>query len=405
MTRPRILLLTTYFHPVLGGVETNARRLAAFLHRQGFDVRVVTKRVLRDVPDEDVVEGVPVVRVPPAGERSPSGKWLMLPFAFAALVRLRRRYDLICCIDYRGIGLAAVAAGWILGRPVVVQAGTTGVLSCSNWNTALVRCGMSPRGRLAAWLKRPLRFLYASATAFICISRDIEREALACGIPPARIHYLPHSIDITEFRPPAPGERAQIRRDEGWPVQGPVCMFLGRLSLEKGILDLLEAWRLADRPDALLVVVGPDMPAHPWDAGPRARDFVRTHQLEGRVRFTGPREDTARVLRAADIFIQPSHFEAFGISVIEAMATGLPVLASRVGGMVDYLVDEENALLCAPERPAEFAWRIARLLDDGALRERLAHAARATVERSFDESVVFGRTAAIFVALAAEAGR
>ena len=405
MTRPRVLLLTTYFHPVLGGVETNARRLAAFLQRDGFDVLVVTKRVGRDVPVEDLVDGVPVLRVPPSGERSPAGKWLMLPFAFVALLRLRRRFDLICCIDYRGVGLAAAVAGWLLGRPVVVQAGTTGVLSCANWNPALIRCGLSPRSRVAAWLKRPLRALYASATAFLCISREIEREAIACGVPPDRVHYLPHSIDVAEFRPPAPGEREAIRAEEGWPPDRPICLFLGRLSLEKGILDLLEAWQRLDRPQALLVVVGPDMPGHPWDAGVRARDFVTSHATADRVRFTGPRQDTARLLRAGDLFVQPSHFEAFGISVLEALATGLPVVASRVGGMVDYLVHEENALFCPPEQPEGFAVQIRRLLDDPGLRDRLGRAGRLTVERSFNEAVMFGRTAAIFQALIAGAGR
>ncbi|MDE3153501.1 MAG: glycosyltransferase family 4 protein [Acidobacteriota bacterium] len=405
MSRPRILLLTTYYHPVLGGVETNARRLAAFLHRQGFDVLVVTKRVRPGAPHEEVIDGVPVVRVPPAGERSPGGKWRMLPFAFLALLRLRARYDLICCIDYRGIGLAALAAGRLLGRPVIVQAGTTGVLSCANWNPALVRCRIAPAGRLARWLKRPLSAAYRSATAFLCISREIEREALESGVPPARVHYMPHSIDVAEFRPPLPGERDRIRAEEGWPAGRPICLFLGRLSLEKGVLDLVQAWNLVDRPEATLVVVGPDMPGHAWDAGPRARDFVASHQLEDRVIFTGPRQDTARLLRAADIFVQPSHFEAFGISVIEAMATGLAVVASRVGGMRDYLSDEDNALFAPPEDPAGLAAPLRRLIDDAGLRGRLAAAARATVERSFDEAVVFGRTADLFVALAAGGGR
>ena len=403
MTRPRILLLTTYYYPVLGGVETNARRLAAFLQRNGFEVLVVTKRVRKDVPHEQIVDGVPVLRIPPSGERSPGGKWFMLPFAFLALLRLRKRYDLICCIDYRGIGLAALAAGRLLRRPVVAQAGTTGVLSCSNWNAALIRCGVTPRGRLAGWLKRPVRALYASATGFLCISREIEREALCAGVPPARVHYMPHSIDVTEFRPPLPGERDRIRAQDAWPADRVICLFLGRLSLEKGVLDLVEAWRLLNRPNALLVVVGPDMPGHSWDAGPRARDFVRAHGLDDRVVFTGPREDTARLLRGADIFVQPSHFEAFGISVIEAMASGLAVVASQVGGMLDYLVHEENALFAPPEHPEALAGCIGRLIDDPALRARLGRAGRATVERSFDEGVVFGQTAELFLTLSAGA--
>lgn len=400
--RPRVLLLTTYYHPVLGGVETNVRRLGAFLRRQGFDVRIVTKHALADSPVDELVDGISVHRVPPRGDRSPAGKWLMLPFAFAALWKRRREYDLICCIDYRGIGIAAIAAGHLLHRPVVVQAGTTGVLSCSNWNPSLARRGVSPDGWLSAFAKRPLRRIYASATAYLCISREIEQEALDCGVPRARVHYLPHSIDTSEFRPPSPEERTRVKQEEGWPTDRPVALFLGRLSLEKGILDLLDAWQRLHRSDAFLAIVGPDMPAHPWDAGPRARDFVRRHGLEPQVVFLGAREDVPRLLRGADLFVQPSHFEAFGISVIEAMATGLPVVASRVGGMVDYLVDDDNALFAPPEDPEGLARALARALDDGALRERLGRRARQTVEASFDEAVVFGRTADLLVRLASE---
>jgi glycosyltransferase involved in cell wall biosynthesis len=401
MSSPRVLLLTTYYHPVLGGVETNVRRLAAFLARAGFDVRIITKRVYADSPRDERIDDVPVHRLPPVGDRSPAGKWLMLPFAFAALLRRRREYDLICCVDYRGIGVAAIMAGRLLRRPVVVQAGTTGVLSCSNWDDADARRGLGPVGLVGRLARRPLRTIYGAASAYLCISREIEEEALTCGVPRARIHYLPHSIDTGEFHPPQDQERARIRSEEGWPADRLNVLFVGRLSREKGVLDLMEAWRLLDRPDAHLVIVGPDMPAHPWDAGPRVRELIAQHGLADRVRVLGPRADVARLLRGADLFVQPSHFEAFGISVIEAMATGLPIVATAVGGMLDYLVDRDNALLAPAQDPAALADRIGEALNGAALRQHLGTRARATVEALFDEAVVFGRTADLLRTLAA----
>src|SRR2546425_579546 len=94
------------------------------------------------------------------------------------------------------------------------------------------------------------------------------------------------------------GEPELLRTGLGWPADRPIVLFVGRLSIEKGVLDLLEAWRLVDRRGALLVLVGPDMPAHPWDAGRKARALVARHGLEDCVRFEGPAPETAHLFRA-----------------------------------------------------------------------------------------------------------
>jgi glycosyltransferase involved in cell wall biosynthesis len=405
MTRPRVLVLTTYYHPVLGGAETNAKQLACGLHRRGFPVQVVTKRVSPDLPVHDVVEGVPVTRLRPVGERKGAGKWRFLPFAFAELVARRATYDVICCVDYRGIGIAAIAAGGLLHRPVLVQAETIGVLSCSGWDLALAAKGVNPNSRVVALAKWPVRSIYARADHFLCIAREIESEAAAEGISRDRVHYMPHAVDMQRFRPATPEEKASIRKEEGWPLDRLICMSVGRLSIEKGTLDLIEAWRQLAASNAVLVAVGPDMPTHPWDAGPRARQMVAEAGLGDRVIFHGASADPSRLLRAADVFIQPSHFEAFGISVVEAMATGLAVVATDVGGMRDFLKDDENALLCPPKTPAAIAERLSRLLADPPARERLGRAARATAAREFDEQVLFDRYAAIVEQAAASSPR
>jgi len=364
-------------------------------------VEVLTKRVSRDLAPRDLIDGIEVRRLRPIGDRSGLGKWLLLPSAFVALLLRARRFDIVCCIDYRGIGLAAVAAGRLLRRPVVFQAGTTGVVSCSNWNLSLARWHVRPDGRLAAALTWPARRSYAAADRYVCISHEIEQEALSVGIPPARVHYLPHGVALERFRPPEPGEREWVRKDEGWPLDRLLCLFVGRLSTEKGILELLEAWRLVDHPGALLVVVGPEMPAHPWNAGPQARRFVADHGLEDRVVLHGPTADPSRLYRTADLFVQPSHFEAFGISVIEAMASGVPVVGSRVGGMLDFLVDGQNALLSEPRSAPDLARQLRRMLDDAALRRRLAEAGHATAVREFDEQKLFDKYAKLLVEVAA----
>jgi glycosyltransferase involved in cell wall biosynthesis len=385
--KPRVLVLTTYYHPVVGGVETHARQLVRHLHTSGFEVQVVTKRVSRDGPSEPEVDGVVVHRVGPRGERSAAGKWLALPAVLAEMIARRAQFDIIVCVDYRGIGVAAVVAGWVLGRPVIAQAETAGVLARTNRASA---SGLAPETVFERLLRSPVRAIYRRADHMVCIGRDLEREALEAGMPSGRVHYLPHGVDLERFRPAGPEERARIRTDLGWPADRRVALFVGRLSREKGVMDLVEAWASIGS-DALLAIVGPDMPAHPWDAGQPARAYVAAHGLGDRVRFEGPSPDPSPFYRAADLFVQPSHFEALGNTAIEAMASGLAVVSSGVGGLADFCVDGENALLHEPRSPGSLARVLSRALDDAGLRARLGQAGRQTAERHFELGALLDR--------------
>jgi glycosyltransferase involved in cell wall biosynthesis len=387
--KPRVLVLTTYYHPVLGGVETHARQLAAHLHRTGFGVEVVTKRVRRGDPDESTVDDVPVHRVGPFGERSASGKWIASPAFAVKMLALASRFDVILCVDYRGIGVAAVAIGALLGRPVIAQGETAGVLTGAVDGS---RSGLPPESLATRIVKWPARVVYRWADHIVCIGRDLESEALRAGVPRDRVHYQPPGVDLTQFHPPGPDDVARIRRALGWPADRRIALFVGRLSVEKGAMDLVEAWEFASRPEALLVLVGPDMPGHPWDAGGPARAYVAAHGLGDRVRFEGPASDTSAFYRAADLFVQPSHFEAFGSSALEAMASGLPIVSSGVGGLGDFLHDGQNALLHEPRSPASLGAALRRLLDDASLRERLATAAYLTAQ-GFEQNALLDQYA------------
>jgi glycosyltransferase involved in cell wall biosynthesis len=393
--RPRILVLTTYYHPVLGGVETHARQLVNHLHQQGFGVEVVTKRVDRHEGADAMVDGVAVHRVGPSGERSAAGKWLALPAFFRKTVALAPRFDLIACIDYRGIGVAAIAACRLLGRPVIVQGETAGVLAGSLEGS---NSGLAPESPIVRLLKAPARAIYRRADHIVCIGRDLEREALRAGMPRERVHYLPHGVDLQRFRPPAQGERDRIRVELGWPSDKRIVLFVGRLSLEKGVADLLEAWRSVDRRDAMLVLVGPDMVGHRWDAGAPGRAYVAAHGLGDRVRFEGATADPAPFYRAADVFAQPSHFEALGNTALEAMASALPVIASGVGGLRDFCINGETALLHEPHSSQSLAAALSRMLDDAALRERLGQAGLHTVTEQFELRALLDRYARLLEA-------
>jgi glycosyltransferase involved in cell wall biosynthesis len=373
--RPRVVLLTTYFRPIVGGVESNAERLARFLHGSRYDVRVVTKRITTDLADKDSFDGVPIERIGPYGVRSASGKWRMLPSAFRWLVARKAAYDVVCCVDYRGVGVAAIAARAVTRRPVILQAQTPGNL-------------LDP-----ALLARPVIAAYRRADAFACISHALEREAIAAGLPAGRVHFLPNAVDISRFRPAGADERQRLRDEREIPPGAVVCLFVGRLSREKGVMDLMKAWDRLRPANAVLLIAGPDMTDHPWNEGPAAREFAERHFLGASVRFLGSIADVAPLLRTADVVIQPSHFEAQGLSAVEALASGVPVVASGVGGLLDFVIDGDNGKLCQPQDPAALAAGIRALVADDAFRQRAAARARASVVDQYDEQKVFARFA------------
>ncbi len=354
---PRVVVLTPFFRPIMGGVESNAERLSRYFASAGFQVTVLTKRLTPDLPDAESTDGFSIIRIGRHGPRSPAAKWMMLRPVYSWLVTHRDEYDVVCSIDCRGVGLAALAARSRTGHAVIAQPQTTGVLVPER-GTGIFR---QAAGRLVGQL-------YARSNAIACIARTIEREALTAGVARERVHYLPNAIDMTRFQPPTPDERSSLRRQRGILEGTVVCVFLGRLSREKGLMDLMHAWQHLRPTHALLLVAGPDMTDHAWNVGPAARAFAQQHQIEASVRFVGPVEDVPALLRVADIVVQPSHFEALGLSAVEALACGAPVIATRVGGLLDFIRNDENGLTCPPRDPDALARALEELLADPARR-------------------------------------
>ena len=137
------------------------------------------------------------------------------------------------------------------------------------------------------------------------------------------------------------------------------------------------------------------MHGHAWDVGPEARAFAASNDLADSVRFLGPIDDVPALMRVADVAIQPSHFEALGLSAIEALACGVPIVASATGGLLDFVADGVNGRTCPPKDPAALAEAMRPLIDDPDTRRRMAANARPSVERDYDERVVFSRFATL----------
>ena len=202
----------------------------------------------------------------------------------------------------------------------------------------------------------------------VAVSRGVGREyERHYGVPAERIFCISNGVDRARYRPAE--DRAALRRELGLPEDERLLLFVGHEFARKGlrlVIEGLAICRPAARP--ILLVVGADRP------GPY-RERARALGVGERVRFLGLRSDLCRLYAACDLFALLSNYEAFGLVGLEALASGLPVVTTRVSGMEDYIRDGENGLLV--ERGARaFASALERLLDDPGLFARLKANAR-----------------------------
>jgi glycosyltransferase involved in cell wall biosynthesis len=271
--------------------------------------------------------------------------------------------------------VAALIAGRILGRPVVakmVGAGPDGDLD------RLRR--MAGGSLLLQWLH--------TLDAVIVPSRACREELLAVGFSARRIHLIPNGVDTSRFHPePPPLPSARLAFGEG-----PVVVFTGRLIEAKGLLDLLEAWPLLLRevPGAHLVLVG----SGPLEAALRRRS--EAPPLASRVHLTGEVPDVLPYLRAASAFAFPSWAEGLPNSLLEAMATGLPCVATDIGPIAGAATDGEEALLVPAKDPQALAAALARILTQPSLAASLGRAARKRAETDFSLETVVDRVEALY---------
>jgi glycosyltransferase involved in cell wall biosynthesis len=221
-------------------------------------------------------------------------------------------------------------------------------------------------------------FAHRVATNSSAGAARLRRE----GIPRDRIVQVPNGIDLDAFFPaPNPGPPRRI-------------VTVARLRPEKGHDLLIEAVAVVFRefPDATLTIVGD---------GPLREELARRvaeRGLAGQVQLAGHTDDVAGVLRQHDLFVLATRSEAFPNSVIEAMASGLAVLTTRVGGIPELVEDGRNGLLVRPDRPEELRAGLVRLLGDTDLARALGAAARADVVSRFSFDRMVGQFTNLYLA-------
>lgn len=221
------------------------------------------------------------------------------------------------------------------------------------------------------------RLLYAMPPdAIAAISEGVRLALLESGVPARLIRVIPSGIDLAPFD--APFDRAALRGSLGLAPEDVLAIQVAALAPHKSQTTLLQA---------AAALAGPAPRLRVWIAGEGAlrEALLAEHRALGlgdRVRFLGFRDDVLPLLRAADLFVLSSHLEGLGTSVLDAMAAGLPVVATEVGGVPEIVRHEATGLLVPPRDTAALARAMSRLAADPALRARLGARGR-EVAREF----------------------
>ncbi len=227
------------------------------------------------------------------------------------------------------------------------------------------------------------RRILREVSGVIAISSAIDRELREHGVE--RIHRIPNGVDTDRFRPTGPGEKTAIRKELGWPEEAFILLFVGGIDSRKRPRWILEGAGplLAGYPRLRIVLVGPER-----EKGHLAflEDMVSSHGWEDRVAFVPHTPDVERYYRAADLYCLPSSREGMPNSVLEAMASGLPCLVTRISGSEDLIEDGVSGWFVGD--PAGIRERVKGYLGDAEAVRRHGECARNRIENRFSTARV-----------------
>ncbi|MFQ5849164.1 MAG: glycosyltransferase family 4 protein [Candidatus Binatia bacterium] len=370
-----ILLISELFPSRIGGTEVQALNLAIALAKQGHQIEILCGRGTKP-------------RIGSSAIRLSDSLWYtrgprLLRFftykvSFLLFMTSRKKgWDVICC---RFLGEAAFLCCIlkmlrVISNPVVAVGEDTG-----------------ETGDVARLQKLPLsrhiiRILNWGLGRIVFLSPCMEKELLQAGFSQDKLLFIPNGVEVTHFH---------LRKSQGEDYLS--IVFVGRLVEKKGLHFLFEAFSELCRETTCslrLVIVG-DGPLRETLKERAVRLEIQNH-----ITWTGSVQDVSSILQEADIFVLPSIFEGFGIAVLEAMASGLPVVVTRCGGP-EYFVTPEVGLVIEPENTEQLKKALLILIADRDLRQKMGRKGRDLVKRDFSIDHVAMKYSSLFSSLVHE---
>lgn len=382
-------MVTGVYAPETSGASLQCRNLIGAL-RDRVDFTVLTTSTDPSLPWHAVIEGTRVRRIA-VDPRSRVSKAIAIERMASSFLEIAPGIDIVHLHGFSQKSVLVIALARLLGKRIVIK-----LTSVGHDDPESIRGGSSMQ-----WAA------YRRADAFIGVTPRFADGFAPTGLDLGRFVFIPNGVDLDRFRPASPEGRAEYQRQLRIPAGAPVVLFVGFFSREKNPDVLFDAWlSLLDRGVAsTLVFVGATTGAYyeiDASVAERIKARARERGVEHRVVFV---ESTNRIedyFRAADVFALPTAREGLPNVLLEAMASGVPPVITRLAGVTDWIVDSgvTGELVALPERSA-FADALAPLLSSPERRQAIGAAARADVARRFDIAATAQRTLDVYEQLLA----
>ncbi len=375
-----VCFVTPEYFPISGGTGAYVYYLSHSLQKVGHNVHVVA----RDNQDsEKVVNGIDVHYIKGVGNAL-TRYWRFARSASKKIEELNNK-----------IGFDVIHANLPLVPSFAIPKNASKALVCavhSTWKgEAIVTKRDNPKN-LNPNEKSMLRFNYLlrsyekklmnRSDALIAVSKYTVNELTELyGIDEKKIHVIYNGVDIQRFKPRP--DRAELRREFGLEEDKKIVLFVGRLYHRKGLEILLRSIPplLQEFSDVKFVISGTGFK----EKEESLRNLAKELDIEDHVTFLGyvPDEKLPSLYSASDIFVLPAIYENFPFAILEAQATGLPVISTKVGGIPEFLVDNENGFVIDPRDSTQLTQRVLTLLQDPKLAKDMGNRGRKLIEEKF----------------------
>lgn len=353
MSNRKVLIFSLAYHPIEGGAEIAVKEITGRITDIAFDM--ITMRFNSAHPKKEKIGNCTIYRISTSKNLYP-----FRAFFFAKKLHKDKSYDAIWAIMANWAGFAALF--FKLRFPQVPY-----VLTLQEGDPIQYI-------KRKVWFVYPLfRRIFLRADVIQVISKYLADWARNMGYK-GRVEVIPNGVDFAKF---APGQSSALTTGKI------VLITTSRLVEKNAVGDIIEALKFLPE-NVKLKILG---------TGPLEKVLmlkVESLKLGSRVEFLGhvPHYDISKYLHRADIFVRPSLSEGMGNSFIEAMAAGLPVIATPVGGIPDFLKDGETGLFCRVNDPRSIAEQVERLMNDTNLRQKLVENGQQLVKDKYDWNLI-----------------
>jgi glycosyltransferase involved in cell wall biosynthesis len=345
------------------------RQLIPHLVSKGCNVEIVTRRWHLEMDRQGSIDGISVYRLGVPGNT----RWATIVFVLSLLgffIRNRKKIDIYHSHGAVNMGALCRVARWVTGKKNVAKIATAGRI---------------PRLRRRLMGKLIL-FLFQQSDAIICMTDEIQKELVDIRTTSVAVQRITNGVNGDRFSPMPTEQKISCRRRSDIRDGDKVVLFSSRLVPRKGLDILLDAWPeiMKEYPESRLFIVGSGVD-QPDSTEEQMQKKVAKENLTN-VHFLGETSATEHYLGMADLFVFPSRQEGFPNALLEAMAVGLPIVATRIGGVTDIVQENETAILFESENSNDLAGRIISCLSRPDLAEKMGKLARQYVlsHYSFD---------------------